>query len=763
MKRKNTSDESDDSESEDVSKDVHTKEDHLDQDTMSSMLPSSSKDINKAGELSHENDLGYYVGRSSQLTIEKKKDLLQNPWVPQKTYDFANDATHLKRKFNHFWLDQYAPWLVYSSRLKGALCKHCVLFPPVQGTVKGVLGSFMIRPHLKFKDIHEDCRKHHDSHYHKSATSAAKQFLENVPVDIQLQNSHQKMVDENKEILTSILSCVVFCGTHDLPLRGKKGDEGVFYDLMSLKIDSGDERLRGHLDKCHKNAAYTSPKIQNELIALCGETIKDEIMNDVKKAKAYSIMADETADISGKEQLSLGLRFFDESQEKVREEFMGFVELKAQDAQSIAEAIDTFILRQNLPPENCVGLGFDGCSTMAGKEGGVQAILRKKYKRALYFHCSSHKLNLVVNDASKLAEIRNSIGTVKDIISFFRESPGRRSAAPNLTKLCETRWSEKYKSIRKFSLEFPVVVKALEKLSTEGNYNTRKTAYQLHSAVTKPSFVIALLIIAKYSALLEPVVNVLQSKSADLVMVKNHINQIVNVLQKDREEVDQITNEILEKASVVADQIDIEIAIPRLAGKQQHRNNPPSSTINEYWKRALIIPYLDSLQSSLNDRFSEDNYAAFSLTKLHPSSMLEIGIQELKNIAKRFMEFYGLEEIEGELDLWFNLWKNKKLSKESLKEVEIVDLYTETNLFYPSIKQALLILLAIPATTATVERSFSTLRRVKTWLRSTMGEERLSGLCLMSVHRKLVQENKNNILKEVLDKFAANPRRLLLK
>lgn len=97
---------------------------------------------------------------------------------------------------------------------------------------------------------------------------------------------------------------------------------------------------------------------------------------------------------------------------------------------------------------------------------------------------------------------------------------------------------------------------------------------------------------------------------------------------------------------------------------------------------------------------------------------------------------YGLEEIEGELDLWFNLWKNKKLSKESLKEVEIVDLYTETNLFYPSIKQGLLILLAIPATTATVERSFSTLRCFKTWHRSTMGEERLSGLCLMSVHRK---------------------------
>nr|CAI5851883.1 unnamed protein product [Callosobruchus analis] len=79
---------------------------------------------------------------------------------------------------------------------------------------------------------------------------------------------------------------------------------------------------------------------------------------------------------------------------------------------------------------------------MAGKEGGVQAILRKKYPRALYFHCSSHKLNLVVNDANAVPEIRNTVATVKDVITFFRESTTRRNYAPNLSRLCETRWSE---------------------------------------------------------------------------------------------------------------------------------------------------------------------------------------------------------------------------------------------------------------------------------------------------------------------------------
>ncbi|KAG5869005.1 hypothetical protein JTB14_033987 [Gonioctena quinquepunctata] len=107
----------------------------------------------------HENDIGSDVGVASQLTVETKKELLQNSWVPPRNYDFKTDASHLRRKFNHAWLDQYEPWLVFSKRQKGALCKHFVLFPPITSTVRGVLGSFMIRPVTKFKNVHEDAKK----------------------------------------------------------------------------------------------------------------------------------------------------------------------------------------------------------------------------------------------------------------------------------------------------------------------------------------------------------------------------------------------------------------------------------------------------------------------------------------------------------------------------------------------------------------------------------------------------------------------------
>src|SRR5687768_10143292 len=53
-------------------------------------------------------------------------------------------------------------------------------------------------------------------------------------------------------------------------------------------------------------------------------------------------------------------------------------------------------------------------------------------------------------------------------------------------------------------------------------------------------------------------------------------------------------------------------------------------------------------------------------------------------------------------------------------------------------------------TTCTIERSFSTLRRVKTWLRSTMSDERLSALCMMSVHKERIEKLKTDFVEEVM-------------
>ncbi|KAJ8869077.1 hypothetical protein PR048_030638 [Dryococelus australis] len=168
---------------------------------------------------------------------------------------------------------------------------------------------------------------------------------------------------------------------------------------------------------------------------------------------------------------------------------------------------------------------------------------------------------------------------------------------------------------------------------------------------------------------------------------------------------------------------------------QNHKSNPPSDNSNEYWQNSLIIPYLDSLTSSLNIRFSQENTPAFALTKLHP-----------------------LYTTNTKIDLWYNLCMKKNFPEDKLKDTEVIYLFNETNIFFPATRKALSILSTIPCIMVTVTRSFSMLRRVKTWLRSTMGEERLTGLCLMSVHRNFVKENHEMVEKNVRHKFSANPR-----
>lgn len=129
--------------------------------------------------------------------------------------------------------------------------------------------------------------------------------------------------------LYSIVSTIVFCATHDLPIRGKQSDSGVFHDLLDLRVEAGDAPLREHFASAAGNAKYTSARVQNEIVTICGNMLKEEIVSEANRAVAFSVLADETADIGGTEQLSIGGRFIDKAGDEacVREQFMGFVAL----------------------------------------------------------------------------------------------------------------------------------------------------------------------------------------------------------------------------------------------------------------------------------------------------------------------------------------------------------------------------------------------------------------------------------------------------
>ena len=94
--------------------------------------------------------------------------------------------------------------------------------------------------------------------------------------------------------------------------------------------------MKAHLESAAPNARYTSHRTQNDLISLCEAELRKQIVAAANNSTGFSILADESADISGKEQLSIGVCFVENgSRVNVREEFLGYTSLDDMSASAI--------------------------------------------------------------------------------------------------------------------------------------------------------------------------------------------------------------------------------------------------------------------------------------------------------------------------------------------------------------------------------------------------------------------------------------------
>lgn len=176
------------------------------------------------------------------------------------------------------------PWLVYSKKLKGALCVHCVLFKP--SIKRGVQGAFIDRAFIKYKDLHNSAKKHSQTDWHKEAIMKSKLFSDIIKnkkksIDLQLNNANNELIIKNRNKLRPIISSIIFCSTHDLALRGKQSDSGNFQDLLKFRVEADDSVLEEHFKTCTKKTKYISHRIQNEWLNICGLIIRKNIIEKI--------------------------------------------------------------------------------------------------------------------------------------------------------------------------------------------------------------------------------------------------------------------------------------------------------------------------------------------------------------------------------------------------------------------------------------------------------------------------------------------------
>ena len=114
--------------------------------------------------------------------------------------------------------------------------------------------------------------------------------------------------------------------------------------------------------------------------------------------------------------------------------------------------------------------------------------------------------------------------------------------------------------------------------------------------------------------------------------------------------------------------------------------------------------------------------------------------------------FIDGSSLDAELDLWSHLMHAQSKPPDCIQ-----DALTLTNRdHFPQLHLLLRLVSTFPITSCETEHSVSTLRRLKTYLRSTMGQERLSGLALIHTHYNIDID-----IDEVLARFMAmHPRRI---
>ena len=131
--------------------------------------------------------------------------------------------------------------------------------------------------------------------------------------------------------------------------------------------------------------------------------------------------------------------------------------------------------------------------------------------------------------------------------------------------------------------------------------------------------------------------------------------------------------------TTLADQLNIELALPRQCNKQKHRNNPGSSNLEDYFHQAIFIPYLDSIINSLKCRFSESNSTQFNLFSLHPIQTNNLNRQKYVEKMNVIKNTYNIENFENEAMMWndtCSISENLELCN-----LDFLDLLSKTSLF----------------------------------------------------------------------------------
>ena len=627
--------------------------------------------------------------------------------------------------------------------------------------------------------------QHGESKGHLLAEQAYKHFLSSKPVDTLVSDERarqltqkQATISKNRTVISKLFGVVQFLSKLNLPFRGHDEsagslNKGVFQELVAYLAASGDEVLADHLISASENAQYTSPQIQNEMIGIIGSSIQFEIVQAVKRAQVFTVMMDETTDVSHKEQVAIFVRYVEDTVTgpNIQERFLAMVDTQNVTGEGLTNVLLETLRKHNLALSDVVGQGYDGGSNMMGAMKGVQARIRELNPVAIVTHCYCHSLNRalinsVCNKDNRYA--RNFFGTVELLYAFVAGSAMRHSyfldqqletnnTTFHLVGLSETRWNCRAMSLERLKTKgvLQAILNTLEHVAdTTSDGKTRGKAVGLINAMQQFEFLICLCALHPVLTVLNTASEYMQSSNIDLMEAQSKMSTLKQEYKSMRSNNEKwITcikeaRDLATSLGVSSDPPDkrktkvpcsSDNSVPRSA--EVHFNGYDSYKINLYYNT------LDHLLTELEGRFPS---ALSEFSCLQPRHMFAINAeQQVRCLADRYHQV-DTERTVSQWRLSRHIFSGLNITSFTESYIKIPADYTDLCLLYR-------IAMTLPVTTASVERGFSKLSLVETKLRSTMTQDRLEALVLASAEKDILLQLSTD---DLVSKFAAAaPRR----
>lgn len=391
---------------------------------------------------------------------------------------------------------------------------------------------------------------------------------------------------------------------------------------------------------------------------------------------------------------------------------------------------------------------------MASSLNGVQAKIREKIPEAIFTHCYAHKLNLVLSQSARsIPECQVFFKTVEGLSSFFNKSTKRTKLLDEVVKrrlprAAPTRWSSHSRLVQTINHHYSDLRTMFQSIidnPTDWDNETLMMATGYDAWLAKASTCFLLDIYEEIFNITDALFNVLQKKGMDIGYCCSRIQDTMTALENKLQDFDARYAQFDQKRS----QLNL----------TEGRAKPNQPIKDE--RKILYNRIFNDTLTQMKARFS--NFECLNFIGLIDCKQFNQMSKEFDNAKFESLALYDkyFDFIRLKADL-VGLYQIQEVREKTPEEMLGWIIQHDLAETVPEATHLLKLVLTIPATTASVERSFSTLKRVKTLTRNRTGQGRLSSLALISIEKERLSklQQASDFYTKVTEVFLRKERRM---